>query len=78
VVKKKAIALYDYVAPYEHALTLKQDDVITVLEFTDAEWWKAEFNGKVGHVPANYVRLIDESVNRTSMTDLSITDTSNS
>jgi len=69
--KKKAIALYDYAAPYEHALSLKQDDVVTILEFTDAEWWKAELNGKVGHVPANYVRLLDESATSTSITETS-------
>jgi len=52
-------------------LSLKQDDVVTILEFTDAEWWKAELNGKVGHVPANYVRLLDESATSTSITETS-------
>jgi len=64
--QRKALALYDYEAPYEHALALKQNDVITILECTDGEWWKAELNGKVGHVPANYVELLDESGNRIS------------
>jgi len=69
-VQRKAVALYDYEAPYEHALTLKQNDVISILEFTDGEWWKAEFKGKVGHVPANYVELLDEAGNRvTSMSE---------
>ncbi|PWN26743.1 hypothetical protein BDZ90DRAFT_232859 [Jaminaea rosea] len=59
-----AKALYDYEAQAEDELTLKEDDVLYILEADDPEWYKAklkseggadEQEGPVGLVPANYV-----------------------
>lgn len=59
-----AKALYDYEAQAEDELTLKEDDVLYILEADDPEWYKAKVKsgaggpddeGPVGLVPANYV-----------------------
>ncbi|OBZ82343.1 Actin cytoskeleton-regulatory complex protein sla1, partial [Choanephora cucurbitarum] len=56
--------LYDYEARTEDELSIKQDDVLYVIEKEDDDWWKAELKqnteeqGPVGLVPATYLEPI--------------------
>jgi hypothetical protein len=58
-------ALYDYEARTEDELSIKQDDVLYVIEKEDNDWWKAELKqlngdeqGPVGLVPADYLEQV--------------------
>lgn len=57
---EKAVVRYSYNADNEDELSLKENDVIVILdkELEDAGWWKGELNGKVGVFPDNFVELI--------------------
>lgn len=50
--KCRALYPYDPVEPDE--LTLREGDVIEIIE-RDGDWWKGSLNGNVGLFPANYV-----------------------
>ncbi|KAF9191117.1 cytoskeletal protein binding protein [Haplosporangium sp. Z 11] len=58
---KVCVALYDYEANTEEELTIKENDVLYVLEDDDPEWWKAKLKTvdpnelHVGLIPSNYV-----------------------
>lgn len=63
---EKAVVRYSYSADNEDELSLKENDIIVILdkELEDAGWWKGELNGKVGVFPDNFVELIPaEEVN---------------
>jgi len=34
---------------------LARNDIVTLLEKTEKEWWKGELNGAVGFFPSDYV-----------------------
>lgn len=61
---KVCVALYDYEANTEEELTIKENDVLYVLEDDDPEWWKAKLKTTdpnellVGLVPSNYVEPV--------------------
>lgn len=57
---EKAVVRYSYNADNEDELSLKENDIIVILdkELEDAGWWKGELNGKVGVFPDNFVELI--------------------
>jgi hypothetical protein len=50
-------ALYDYGAQEADELTLREGDVIDVIQ-KSGEWWEGTLNGKTGVFPANYVEDI--------------------
>ena len=50
------IAMYDYEAKQNDELTIRQDDVVIILEKQDADWWLGELNGRTGIFPATYVQ----------------------
>jgi lipid-binding SYLF domain-containing protein len=52
-----AVALYDYNATRPDELTFKVNDRLTVLDKTDANWFKCTVNGQTGLAPSNYLRL---------------------
>ncbi|XP_033106226.1 nostrin-like [Anneissia japonica] len=54
-VRPQAIAKYDYEAVEHDELTIRQGDVITVLESMDDGWSKGELNGRIGVFPTSYV-----------------------
>ncbi|KAI1306540.1 cytoskeletal protein binding protein [Mortierella claussenii] len=62
-------ALYDYDANTEEELTIKENDVLYILEDDDPEWWKAKLKTvdpnelHVGLVPSNYVEPLPASGN---------------
>ncbi|KAG0176379.1 cytoskeletal protein binding protein [Apophysomyces sp. BC1021] len=55
-------ALYDYESRTPDELSIKEDDILYVLEKEDEDWWRAELKqhsdeapGPIGLVPANYL-----------------------
>lgn len=55
----KVQALYNFDARGPEELSLKEGDVINVLE-QDKEMWKGELNGNTGYFPLSYVKEIQE------------------
>lgn len=52
-----AKVLYEYVAANPAELTVKEGDIVYVLEFDDGNgWMRAEVRGKKGVIPANYAQ----------------------
>ncbi|KAI8087846.1 uncharacterized protein B0P05DRAFT_569327 [Gilbertella persicaria] len=58
-------ALYDYEARTEDELSIKQDDILYVIEKEDDDWWKTELKqntgeeqGPIGLVPATYLEEV--------------------
>ncbi|KAK3816515.1 MAG: SLA1 homology domain 1, SHD1-domain-containing protein [Benniella sp.] len=58
---KALVVLFDYEAKTEEELTIKENDVLYILEDDDPGWWKAQLKTanpndlQVGLVPSNYV-----------------------
>ncbi|KAG0222389.1 cytoskeletal protein binding protein [Actinomortierella wolfii] len=63
---KVVVALYDYEANTEEELTIKENNVLYVLEDDDPEWWKAKLKtedpneNKIGLIPSNYIEPLPE------------------
>nr|VWP01440.1 NAD-dependent protein deacylase (EC (Regulatory protein SIR2 homolog) [Ganoderma boninense] len=55
-----AQALYDYAGSNADELPFAEGDRLTIVERSDADWWKAEQGGIVFIVPAAYLALADE------------------
>lgn len=61
---KVCVALYDYDANTEEELTIKENDILYLLEDDDPEWWKAKLKTAdpnellVGLIPSNYVEPV--------------------
>ncbi|CEP17300.1 hypothetical protein [Parasitella parasitica] len=58
-------ALYDYDARTEEELSIREDDILYIIEKEDDDWWRAELKqqngeeqGPVGLVPADYVEEV--------------------
>lgn len=51
-----ATVLYSFTAQHPGDLAIEQGTEITILD-ASGSWWKAEYNGVSGKVPANYVQL---------------------
>lgn len=56
--QKKLHALYDFQARSADELSFQVGNELLLVDNSDETWWKAELDGKVGVVPANYVELI--------------------
>ena len=54
-----AQALYDYNGSNADELPFSEGDQLSIVENSDADWWKAEQNGMVFIVPAAYLALAD-------------------
>ena len=54
-----AHALYDYNGGNADELPFSEGDQLSIVENSDADWWKAEQNGMVFIVPAAYLALAD-------------------
>jgi hypothetical protein len=63
---KICVALYDYEANTEEELTIKENDILYILEDDDPEWWKAKLKtadpseNLIGLIPCNYVEPVSQ------------------
>jgi len=59
-VREQCRVLYEYTASIEDELSLKKDDIITIIskDVEDKGWWKGELKGKIGLFPDNFVQII--------------------
>ncbi|KRT81613.1 SH3 domain-containing protein [Oryctes borbonicus] len=66
------IVKYAYKAQNEDELSLKEGDVISLLnqEIPDPGWWEGELNGKVGVFPDNFVVVIKQEDDKLPKDDL--------
>lgn len=48
---------WDFTTNVPEELPFRAGDVLTILE-QSGDWWKAELNGRVGLIPANYIQLM--------------------
>jgi len=55
----KAKALYAYEGTNADELPLVEGDVLSIVDHSEADWWKAEKDGMVFIVPAGYLELLD-------------------
>jgi hypothetical protein len=55
----KATALYPYTGNNPDELPFAEGDTLTVIDRSDADWWKVEQDGLVFIVPAGYVELVE-------------------
>ncbi|XP_044800096.2 spectrin alpha chain, erythrocytic 1 [Bubalus bubalis] len=56
--EERVVALYDFEARCSLAVTMKKDDVLTLLSSISKDWWKVETDDHQGFVPAVYVRKL--------------------
>lgn len=54
----RCIVKYRYDSRQVDELTIEEGDIINIHEKCDSDWWKGEFNGKVGMFPATYVDIM--------------------
>lgn len=54
----KAKALYAYEGANADELPLVEGDVVSIVDKSEADWWKAEKDGMVFIVPAGYLELM--------------------
>ncbi|CAG8590865.1 6820_t:CDS:2, partial [Funneliformis caledonium] len=57
----KAKVLFDYKAQSIEQLDIQSGNIISILDKSFGDWWKAEFEGSKGIIPANYVEEITSS-----------------
>ena len=51
--------LYDYQEKSPREVSMKKNDVLTLLNSNHRDWWKVEINDRHGFVPAAYVKKVD-------------------
>ncbi|EPQ17489.1 Spectrin alpha chain, erythrocyte [Myotis brandtii] len=56
--EERVVALYDFQARSNREVTMKKDDVLTLLSSINKDWWKVEHEDHQGFVPAVYVRKL--------------------
>ncbi|XP_003743041.1 spectrin alpha chain [Galendromus occidentalis] len=59
--KEFVVALYDYSEKSPREVSMKKNDVLTLLNSNNKDWWKVEVNDRQGFVPAAYVKRLDHS-----------------
>lgn len=70
-------ALYDYESRTEDELSIKENDVLYIIEKEDEDWWRAELKqqngedqGPVGLVPVDYLEEVSKHMITSSREDL--------
>ncbi|XP_042537874.1 spectrin alpha chain, erythrocytic 1 [Dipodomys spectabilis] len=54
----RVVALYDFQARSRREVTMKKNDILTLLSSINKDWWKVEADDHQGFVPAVYVRKL--------------------
>jgi len=58
----EACALHDFTATEEDELSFSKNCILKVLNMdNDVNWYKAEYEGKEGYIPSNYIQMKDHS-----------------
>ncbi|KAJ7500362.1 hypothetical protein B0H11DRAFT_1908822 [Mycena galericulata] len=69
----KAKAVYEYTASNADELSFSEGEVLSIVDTSEEEWWKAERDGAVFIVPAGYLEVAEEHaggvVSGSSITD---------
>ncbi|KAF8959742.1 hypothetical protein BDZ97DRAFT_1836791 [Flammula alnicola] len=60
VTPKKAKAVYTYTGNNPDELPFTEGDVLSIIDTSEEEWWKAEQGGVVFIVPAAYLEIVEE------------------
>jgi uncharacterized protein YaiE (UPF0345 family) len=55
----KAKAMYDYSASNADELSFSEGEILTIVDTSEDEWWKAERDGAVFIVPAGYLEVAE-------------------
>jgi hypothetical protein len=56
---RKAKAIYPYVSNGSDELTFAEGDILSIVDMSEDEWWKAEQGGVVFIVPAAYLEVVE-------------------
>lgn len=56
---EKAKAAFSYTGDNPDELPFNEGDILTIVDTTENEWWKAEQGGVVFIVPAAYLELVE-------------------
>jgi hypothetical protein len=56
---EKAKAAYSYTGDNPDELPFSEGDILSIVDTSEAEWWKAEQGGVVFIVPAAYLELVE-------------------
>uniref|UniRef100_A0A452TA37 Spectrin alpha chain, erythrocytic 1 n=1 Tax=Ursus maritimus TaxID=29073 RepID=A0A452TA37_URSMA len=56
--EQRVVALYDFQARSNREVTMKKNDVLTLLSSINKDWWKVESGDHQGFVPAVYVKKL--------------------
>lgn len=55
----KAKALYEYTGGNPDELSFGEGELLSIVDKTEDEWWKAEKSGVVYIVPASYMEVVE-------------------
>ncbi|XP_033621593.1 spectrin alpha chain, erythrocytic 1 [Fukomys damarensis] len=58
VQEARVVALFDFQARSPREVTMKKNDVLTLLSSINKDWWKVEADDHQGFVPANHVKKL--------------------
>ncbi|KAJ6234667.1 ras gtpase-activating protein [Anaeramoeba flamelloides] len=56
--RSQMLILKDYNSVSENELSIKKDDLVSIVEAHQDEWWLGEVNGKIGYFPPEYGCLL--------------------
>ncbi len=56
----EVIALYDFTSENERELSFQRGDKMHVTDQSNGEWWHAEFKGRAGYIPSNFIQIQDK------------------
>ena len=56
---EKAKASYNYTGDNPDELPFSEGDILSIVDTSEEEWWKAEQGGVVFIVPATYLELVE-------------------
>ncbi|XP_034523569.1 spectrin alpha chain, erythrocytic 1 [Ailuropoda melanoleuca] len=58
--EQRVVALYDFQARSNREVTMKKNDILTLLSSINKDWWKVESGDHQGFVPAVYVKKLSQ------------------